>query len=221
MKAWVLPDIDVSYLDEIILNKEGLVQPLPYSVYQDLDLTHLQVWCNKKGVYTLPTNELIAWIKNRIGGRKAIEICAGTGGIARALGIIATDSYIQTMPEMVAYYKAIGTQPIDPPSDVYQFEANEAVDTLKPKVVVGCYATQKFQEGDQNEPKVGSSVYGVDEMLMLPKIETYICVGNDHSHHDKRIIKLLPHETHRFPWIVTRTMKQEENFIKVWDNQGQ
>lgn len=220
MKAWVLPNIDVSYLDEIILDPQGLVQTVPYSVYKSLDKTHLQVWCNKNGVYTLPTTELIDWIKNRIGGRKAIEICAGTGGIARALEIIATDSYIQTMPEMVAYYKAIGTQPIDPPSDVYQFEANEAVDTLKPKVVVASYATQKFQEGDQNEPKVGSSVYGVDEMAMLPKIETYIFVGNDHSHHDKRINK-LPHETHRFPWIVTRTMKQEENFIKIWDNQGQ
>lgn len=51
--------------------------------------------------------------------------------------------------------------------------------------------------------KIGSSVYGVDELAMLPKIETYINIGNDVTHGDKRILK-FPHETFRFPWLITR-----------------
>jgi hypothetical protein len=215
MKAWLLPNADVSYLDDILLDDKGLLKVLPHSIYTKIDLAHLQAWAGKKGVYTFPTTELIDWIHQRIAGRKAIEICAGMGVIGRALKIITTDSYNQCMPEMKAYYKALGQECTDPPADVYQFEANEAVNTLKPKVVVASYATQKYQPGDEGPPPIGSSVYGVDELEMLPKIQTYIFIGSDMSHGDKRILK-FPHETIREPWIVTRGLYQEQNFIKVW-----
>ena len=215
MKAWLLPNTDVSYLNDILLNDKGLLKVLPYSVYTKIDMAHLQAWAGKHGVYTFPTTELIDWIHHRIGGRKAIEICAGMGVIGRALKIVITDSYNQCLPEMKAYYKALGQECTDPPSDVYQFEANEAVDTLKPKVVVASYATQKYLPGDEGPPPIGSSVYGVDELAMLPKIQTYIFVGSDMTHGDKRICQ-FPHETIREPWIVTRGLKQKDNFIKVW-----
>jgi len=217
MRAWLLPNADVSYLDEILLDEKDMLRVLPYSVYTKLDLAHIQAWAGKNGVYTFPTTELIDWIHHRIAGRKAIEICAGNGAIGRALKIVTTDSYNQCLPEMKAYYKALGQECTDPPSDVYQFEAMEAVDTLKPKVVVASYATQKYLPGDEGPPTIGSSVYGVDELAMLPLIQTYIFIGSDMSHGDKRILK-FPHETHRFPWIVTRGLHPEQNFIKVWDN---
>lgn len=215
MNAWVMDRQDVKYLDEILLDEKGLPRPVPFLTLAKFPISHLVQWGNEKGVYTIPTVELIEWLKDAIGGRKAIEICAGHGAIARSLGIVATDSYIQTKPEMMAFYRSIGQNPIQPPTDVYEFEANEAVDTLHPQVVVASFATQKYQVGDEGPPKIGSSVYGVDEISMLQKIQTYINIGNDQSHGDKRILK-YPHETYRFPWLVTRCMHQEQNHIKVW-----
>lgn len=215
MNAYVMDAADVSYMDEMLLDESGRVRVLPCSEYKNIPADHIKMWGNKNGVYCLPTVELIEWLRDRIGGRKAVEICAGNGAIGRALGIVTTDSHIQTMPEMAAYYKSIGQKPISPPSDVYEFEANEAIDTLKPKVVVASYATQKYEPGDEREPKIGSSVYGVDEIFLLQKVETYIFVGNDASHGDKRI-NAIAHETIRPDWLVTRAMEPSKNFIKVW-----
>lgn len=211
---WLSKNSDVNYLDNIILDENKLLKLLPYEVYSKIDISHLQIWANKNGIYTLPTTELIEWIKNKINNRKAIEICSGNGVISRELGIIGTDSFMQTTPEMVAYYSALGQKPIDPPSDIYQFEANEAVDVLKPKVVIASFATQKFIDGDE-ENGISSSVYGVDELTLLPKIQTYIFIGNDSVHSDKRINQ-FPHETHRFDWLITRCKDQKGNFIKIW-----
>ena len=159
----------------------------------------------------------IDWLKEQVAGRSAIEICSGTGVIGRAMGIISTDSHIQSSPQMIAYYATIGQMPTFPPEDVLKFEANEAVDYFKPSVVLGSYITQKYLPGDEVEPKVGSSFYGVDELALLPKVETYIAIGNKSTHGDKRIRK-LPHTSYQFPWLFTRSVKPEENEISVWNS---
>ena len=211
----VLPNEDVDYIDDILLIN-GILQVVSAATLAELNQIHLVIWGNKRGVYCFPTIELIEWLKEKIAGRKAIEICSGTGAIGRALGIVSTDSYIQTTPEMIAYYRLAGQIPIFPPIDVKKFEANEAVDYYKPQVVLGSYITQKFLPGDE-QTKTGSSVYGVDELAMLPKIETYIAVGNSSTHGDKRLLK-LPHERFCFPWIYTRSLKPELNEIVVWNS---
>jgi len=160
---------------------------------------------------------LIGWLREQIGGRQAIEICAGQGTIGRSLGIVATDSYIQTDPGMMAYYRLLGQHPISPPPDVYKFEANEAVDHFKPQVVVAAYSTQKYIPGDEGPPKIGSSLYGVDELTMLPKIETYINIGNDMTHGDKRL-RRQPHDFFRFEWLFTRSSEPQGNHIIIWNN---
>ena len=119
---------------------------------------------------------------------------------------------------MIAYYRLAGQVPIFPPEDVKKFEANEAVDYYKPQVVLGSYITQKFLPGDE-QTKTGSSVYGVDELAMFPKIETYIAVGNQSSHGDKRLLK-FPHKRFQFPWVYTRSLKPELNEIVVWNNEA-
>jgi hypothetical protein len=213
----ILHNHDIDYLDPILVDEAtGLLKVVDSAILREINPEHLVVWGNKRGVYTYPTTELIAWIKEKIGGRSAIEICSGNGVIGRALGIVRTDSYIQVQPEMIALYESMGQKPIAPPNDVYRFESNDAVDYFKPQVVVGCYATQKYLPGDERPPKVGSSVYGVDELAMLPKIETYINVGTDTSHGDKRIRK-FKHEIYRFDWLFTRSANQKENHICVWN----
>ena len=215
MNAWILPTEDVSYLDRDLLDEKGLLKVLPARFYKNTPPNHISLWAGKHGIYVFPTTELVDWLRERIGTRKAIEIGAGNGAIARALNIVATDSHVQNTPEMIEYYRMIGQQTTRPPADVYKFEAGDAVDILKPQVVVAAFVTQKFQQGDQTS-FVGSSVFGADELSSLPKVETYIHVGNDKSHGDKRILK-FPHEVFRFDWIVTRAQDQSLNSITVWD----
>lgn len=215
MNGYVLPNENVDYLDSLLIS-DGL-QVLPASTLAAIPKLHLSLWGNKRGVYCFPSTELIEWLREQVAGRSAIEICSGTGVIGRALGITSTDSYIQTTPEMVALYAIYNQQPIFPPQDVLKFEANEAVDHFKPDVVLGSYITQKYQSGDEDVvPKIGSSVYGVDELALLPKVKTYIAIGNKTSHGDKRICK-FPHKTYQFPWLFTRAIKPEENEISVWN----
>lgn len=211
-----LPNQEIDYLDELLL-KDGLPVPVSADELRRVPIEHLQIWGNKRGVYTIPTTELIEWLKEEIGGRKAIEICAGTGVIGRALDIRRTDSYIQTTPEVILLYQSMSQVPIHPPKDVYQFEANHATDLFRPKVVVGSYVTQKYVEGDENtKPKTNSSIYGVDEMALLPKIETYITIGNSSTHGDKRI-RQFPHKVYQFDWLFTRSTQPELNEIVVWN----
>jgi len=217
MQAYTLFDEDVSYMDELLFDSNGMLRPVKASDLAALKATHLMLWGNKNGVYTYPTFELIDWIKEKIGGRGAIEICSGSGVMGRAIGIPMTDSYVQTEPAMMAYYLAMNQKPIFPANDVQKFEANEAVDYFKPDVVMGCYVTQKYLPGDEGPPAIGSSWYGVDELAMLPKIQTYINVGNHSTHKDKRIRK-FPHQVYKFPWLFTRSGSPEQNEIVVWEN---
>lgn len=205
----------VDYLDSLLL-EDGLLKPVFSADLEKIPHNHLMIWGKYNGVYTFVTFELIEWLKNEIGKEKTIEICSGTGIIGRALQIVRTDSYMQAMPEMQNFYNLLGEHPILPPDDVLEFEANEAVDNFKPDTVIAAFATQKFIEGD-TENKIGSSVYGVDELAMLPKIKKYITIGNSNVHGDKRILA-LPHKKYSFPWLFTRCLNQEKNEITIWNN---
>ena len=215
MNGTILPNENVDYMDDLLLDN-GLLRVLPAAILAALPPVHISIWGNKKGVYCFPTIELIEWLRDKVAGRSAIEICSGNGAIGRALNIPRTDSYNQTKPEMMALYAMYNQTPIFPPQDVQEFEANEAVDYFKPEVVLGSYITQRYLLGDELAvPKIGSSVYGVNELDLLPKVQTYIAIGNKTSHGDKRIRK-LPHKVYQFPWLFTRTLKPEENEISVW-----
>lgn len=213
MKGYILPNENVDYMDDLLLNSDGRLRVVPAETLAALPPIHISIWANRKGIYCLPTTELINWLQVKIVGRSAIEICAGNGAIGRALNIPRTDSYNQTKSEMMALYKLYGQTPIFPPDDVQEFEANDAVDHFKPEVVLGSYITQKYIPSD--EGKVGSSVYGVDELSLLPKVKLYIAIGNSSSHGDKRI-NALPHDVYKFSWLFTRTLKPEENEIRIW-----
>ena len=212
MKAYILPNENVDYLEDLLF-KDGLLQVVPASVLTSIPPLHLAICGKNKAIYCFPTVELIDWLREKIAGRSAIEICSGNGAIGRALGIPRTDSYMQTTPEMQAYYALAGQPTIFPPEDVQKFEANEAVDYFKPDVVLGSYITQKYIPSD--EGKVGSSLYGVDELALVPKVKTYIAIGNEISHTDKRV-RALPHEKFKFPWLFTRSMEPGRNEISVW-----
>jgi len=153
---WIMPAVDITDLDRLMYDTNGMLRVVPAEELRKFSLTTIQSWCVKRGVYQLPTQELIDFLREQIGGMKAIEICSGFGVIGRALGITSTDSYMQTRPEMVAYYKALQQEPISPPADVLKMDANTAVRTLQPDVVIGAWVTQLFRDGDIDGSASGS-----------------------------------------------------------------
>ncbi len=210
MNLWTLPGTDLSGMDELMY-ENGLLRVVPSEELLKFPVTTIQLWCVQRGVYQLPTRELIDWLKAEMGDN-AIEICSGFGVIGRALNIPRTDSYMQTKPEMAEYYESLGQKPINPPADVMKMSANTAVKILRPSVVIGAWVTQLWQEGDDF-----GSVEGVDEVEIYKDVKKYIHVGNDSPHKNKRIYN-LPHKTYRFPWLVSRAKEQRLNFVKTWEH---
>lgn len=209
MRAWTLPDADITPVDKLMLGPDGLLNVVPTWKLEELPLTTLQIWCVKRGVYQFPTEELLGWLSEQIAGRKAIEICAGNGAIGRALGIPRTDSYMLAKPRMAAYYRSLGQEPTTPPPDVQEYGANRAVKHFKPDVVIGAWVTQLWQPGDEE-----GSVAGVDETAIINQAE-YIHVGNDGPHGNKRIMGER-HECIRAHWLVSRARDQSKNHMRVW-----
>jgi hypothetical protein len=209
----VLPKADVSYLDEVLLDGPYL-KLLPAAEYEKLDQIHLRVWANTRARYTFPTVELIDWLKELIAGRFAIELGAGNGDLGHHLGIMQTDSYMQDRPECRAYYEMLGQSRTDPPEDVYEFEALEAVQGLRPKVAVASWLTQLVAP-EECEVGTQGSVYGADEIAIIKNVEMYIHIGNDGSHQQKKALT-LPHKVYRFPWLVSRSAEPSKNAIYVW-----
>lgn len=180
-----------------------------------LDPVERRVWAHRNSVYQFVTIEMIQALKTLIGGRTAIEICGGNGALGRELGIPSTDSYIHTEPKGIDYAFSRGERPVVPGADVMRMEANEAVSYGKPKVVIGAFVPQQYQHIYGNCPNPGP-LFGVDEELLLRKVETYILLGNLEVDHDRRIFS-IPHKTYRPPWQVTRYENQSQNYMWVWD----
>lgn len=211
----------VEEIDNFVFQDDnGLLRPsdrmriMPASWWHKFPVDVVRTWANVRGRYVIPTEELITWLKRRVNERKCLEIGAGFGDVGRALGIHMTDSAMQMRPEMRLFYRSIGQLPIDPPGDVGRIDGNCAVAEHRPAVVVACFVTQAFEEGD-TEADIGSSVYGVDEANIVEQVAEYIHVGNDSVHGSQRI-RSLPHSTIRPPWLITRAKDPSKNSIRMW-----
>lgn len=205
----------ISRLDELLLDGDGRMRALPAAELLAIPEIDLRCWANLRARYVLPTAELVQWLKDRIAGRRAIEIGAGMGDLGRLVGIKMTDSAVQVeQRELLLYYRTMHQTPTDPPSDVVRCEALDAIRRCRPQVVVGAFITQKYRDGD-SEASIGSSVYGVDEGKLLAHVGEYIHIGATSVHHGKRILKRA-HEEMSFPWLVSRVREQSTNRIWIW-----
>lgn len=201
---------------DVLLLENGQMRCFEAGMLRAFPHAALRVWAQKRGRYQFPSAELVAWLRDRIAGRKCVEIGAGYGDIGRNVGgVTLTDSYFQTDGAMRFYYENIARQhAISPPPDVMRRDGVAAVMRYQPDVCLACWVTQAFQPGDE-ESKTGSCVGGVDEMELLRHVGEYVFVGNAEVHKDKRIFA-LPHEEYAFPWIVSRAQDQSLNRIWVW-----
>lgn len=221
-------------MDRALLDPTGRVRLLKADAIRSLGPHDvLRAWCGLRGRYLIPTVELRRWLEDRLCDwfpghtwaterddqeriiDKVLEIGAGMGDLGGNLHIRMTDSGVQQSPEMQVLYRLIGQQVTKPPPDVLKLEAIAAAKEYKPHTILAAWVTQKYQHGD-TEARVGSCVAGVDEQHLLNLCKRYVFIGNERVHGDKRILR-EPHQTHAFPWIVSRGADQSLNRIWIWE----
>lgn len=202
---------DVKYLDAMLLDKNGRILLHPSEFYRAIPRIHLRTWCYNQARYSLPTIEMVEWIKSRINGRSAIEIGTGNGDLGFHLGIRETDSYCQQKLEVLLYYAMHAQKPTNPRQEVEKIDAIDAIKKYKPDVVVGSWITQKNRGNDPS-----GNMYGPEEEIIISLAKTYIHVGNTQPHDSKRILA-ISHETIQPPWIISRARRPEDDIIWVWD----
>lgn len=206
--------VDVGYLDELLIDEKGLVRVVPASALAGVPDGHMQFWCLKRAVYGLPTVELVEWLRDKIAGRRAIEIGSGNGALGRALGIPRTDSRMQERPEIAERYRLQGQPTISYPDDIEKLDALEAIKTHKPEVVVASWVTQLYRGRTREEHARGGNMFGVDEDALLDAGVDYIHIGATSSHSAKWILS-RQHEEFRFPWLMGRG-KPQDRVIWTW-----
>lgn len=118
------------------LGETGHVRILPTSYWAGCTTDERAVFALRTAAYLLPTEELVAWLQAATEGRQALEIGAGNGVLAQAVGIRATDNWMQAAPEIQAHYKMMRQPVVDYGAHVEKLSAEEALETHKPEVVV-------------------------------------------------------------------------------------
>lgn len=185
---------------------------VPASVLERTTAGERLVFGMRHGIYSFPTEELVTFLKVRIRGRSAIEIGAGHGRLAKALGIPATDNRQQEDPRMKAYYAARGQATVPYGDHVDALDAAQAVKMHRPQVVIACWVTHKF---DPRRPQAEGSESGVKEEDIIASCEEYIFVGNEQVHARKPIWS-MPHEKWTPPWLYSRALNGSPDFVASW-----
>jgi len=175
-------------------------------------LLPLSIWMNKKGYYVYPTKELLSFVEERIDGRYAVEIGAGMTGFGKHLGILSTDSYMQSRADVKEYYEMLGQKITEPQHFVEKMDGNEVVDKKKPDVIIGCYITHKYRPGMES-----GSEFGVVEEHIISNCD-YINIGNLVVHASKPLFQ-YEHEVIHSPFVLTRSTKWNDNRIFIWKKQ--
>lgn len=195
-----------------VVAPDGALRVMPADYYRSTTVAERAMFGQRHGVYALPTEELIEWLSNRIAGRSAIEIGAGHGQIAAALGIPATDSKMQDDPGIAAWYAAYGQPTVRYGDNVVKLDAKQAVRKYKPQVVIASWVTHLYRPIRHH---AGGNAFGVNEEDIIARCEEYIVIGNTQVHAGKSIWA-LPHEIYHPDWLYSRAHNGSPEFIACW-----
>lgn len=206
----ILPVCDLTELNASVMPGDKLLIK-PYDFWQNRDEVEIGNFMHAHGIYVLPTQELIDWLNLQIRGN-AIEICAGNGAIGRALGIPITDNRMQEWPLIKEHYASLGQPTIKYPDDVQKFEASEAIAHFCAHTAIGAFVTHRYNGKSGN-------AFGPNENDVCSRLYRYILIGNEITHADKPILDKnhYKYETFSFPWLITRSHRQDLNRIWVFD----
>ncbi len=204
------------------LDAAGRIRVLPAAFWAGTTMEERGLFGHRTGIYSFPTEELVAHLRGIIDGRTAIEIGAGHGVLAEALDIPATDSRQQDVPKYREYYARRGLTTVPYGPNVAELSASQAVRRYKPQVVIGCWVTWKFRPKrpasanyDPTQPFGLGNEKGVDELNVLRNCETYVLVGNDKTHAASRLWE-RPHEVEYPPFVFSRAINGGREFVATW-----
>jgi len=200
-------------LSPLAINPAGRLKVLPTSFWAGTTAAERFALGARHGLYSYPTTELVERLTAIIDGRKAIEIGAGHGQLARALGITATDSKEQQGVAHKLLYGLQGQRTVKYGPDVVTMDGNTAVHHYQPQVVIACWVTQDAT-GAHWKPGSGK-LNGIDEGDIIANCETYVFIGNEEVHADKHIWG-LPHAIEYPDCVVSRAINGTRDFIAVW-----
>ena len=212
METFIIGSRTVRDIAPLVLNEQGQLRIMPAQFYRGTTLEERAMFGVKHSVYGLPTLELVARLRELIGGRRAIEIGSGNGVLASALGIPATDNHQQADPNIQMYYRMLKQPTITYGPHVEKLDALDAVRMHRPEVVVACWVTHRF---DPANPQAEGNQDGVREEDILANCDTYIFIGNGHVHRHKPIWR-LPHTREEPDYVFSRAVNGSPNFIAVW-----
>lgn len=212
---YLLPNADTSYLDKLFLDENGQLIIHPYEKLKSIPHQELSLFCLKNGFYSIPTQELIDFLKEEIGDQidKTIEIASGNGVYARALGIKGTDSYMQEESNIKELYLDNGQITVPYGHDVEKIDGLAAVKKYKPSIVLASWCTHKYIPSEHWR---GGNVYGVNEKLLFEKVNKYIHIGNENVHNKKPLLKKTPRKIHA-EWLLSRAENPKHNVIYIWE----
>lgn len=208
--------LDVRDLAPDVLESPGRPRIMPAYFYRQTSRTERALLGQRHGIYGLPTTELVDWLRATIDGRSAIEIGAGHGALAAALGIPATDNMLQNDPLIGLVYQSSGQPTVTYGPNVEPLDATSAIAHHRPEVVIASWVTHKY---DETRHEAGGNMFGVDEDLVLDACDTYIFIGNRHVHRNK-LIWQREHVLIEPDWLFSRAINGTPDFIAVWQGKG-
>ncbi|MET1008109.1 MAG: hypothetical protein ABWX96_21340 [Propionibacteriaceae bacterium] len=199
-------------LAPLALDDKGRLRVLPAEFWAQTTPIERYVFGQAHGIYGFPTTELVQHLKELIGDRKAIEIGAGNGVLADALGITGTDNHMQKRAKYRDSVLAQGSQPVRYGRNVVERDAHEAVRRYKPDVVIACWVTHRY---DPRRHWAGGNEIGIDEADVINHCGEYIHIGNEKVHENK-LIWVLPHTTTYPDFVYSRAINGTRDFIATW-----
>lgn len=212
LEVWHVDPTRTRDLAPRLLDAHGHPRVVPASVLADTTSPDRLRFGVTHGIYAFLTEELVDWLQSFIAGRTAIEIGAGHGQLAQALGIPATDNRQQEEATLRSYYASLGQPTVRYGDHVEKLDAAAAVIHYRPQVVIAAWVTHRY---DPTRPDAGGSETGVDEAAIVATCDAYVFIGNTHVHRQKPI-NTLPHRRITPPWLYSRAINGSPDFIGIW-----
>lgn len=208
-------EIDLSMTRDLapdVLDADGWLRILPASYWASTTPAERALFGHRHAAYGLPTIELVEHLRGVIGDRTAIEIGAGSGVLADALGIIGTDNYQQEIPRYRDAILAAGQPVVKYGPGVVPMDAARAIRHYQPDVVIGCWVTHRY---DPARHWAGGNEIGVDEEDVLANCREYVFIGNERVHAGKKIWP-REHTIEYPPFVYSRAQNGTRDFICTW-----
>jgi len=214
MPSYEIDPRGVRELEPDVLDARGRMKVLPASFWAETTYEERALFGHRQGIYSFPTVELVEELSALIAGRRAIEIGAGHGVLAEALGIPATDSKQQNRAKYRAIYELTGQPPVKYGRNVTQLDARAAVRRYRPEVVIGCWVTHKY---DPRRHWASGNEAGIDEADVIANTGLYVVIGNERVHASKAIWD-LPHRVTHAAFLYSRAAPGSREFLAMWPN---